>query len=156
MPVEPLGYRVATALATKVAELTAAAVPDTVAKFYLRETVEYEPSVDGIPAIVVAKTPSTPIARRKLIHCRELEYPFTVLLFSAVEASRKRGANWLDSWRDGLGDQLDGAKLSGVTEVVRIKVDDSVVLDLTQWESAKLFAIPLNLKIWCRIPTRTN
>lgn len=156
MAEQPLGYRVATALATTVAELTAAAVPDTVAKFYLRETVEYDPTVDSQPAIVVGKTPQTPIVRRRLIHCREVEYPFSVVLFSAIEATRKRGASWLDSWRDAIGDQLDGAKLSGVTEVVRIKVDDSVILDLTQWEAAKMFAIPLNLKIWCRIPTRTS
>ena len=155
----PLGYRIVTALKTVVTTLTAAAKADfKTAQIYARETIDFDPARDvaaGSAAVVIAKTPDQPIVRRKKLSCREVEYPLSVVLFDAGDAAAKQGPEWRDTWRDSVGDTLDGVKLAGVAEVIRVWNDDSVVLDLSAWEIAKLFVAPINLRVLCRLPVRS-
>ena len=156
MPV-PLGYRVGTELKVRAVAIAAVAAPlVTEARHYLRETIDFDANRDGSPAVVIAKTPEQPVIRRKKLFCREVEYPFSIVLFDAGDGKAARGDEWRDAWRDAIGDELDGVKLTAVSEAIRVWNDDSVILDLSAWETAKLFAAPINLRVLCRLSVRTT
>jgi hypothetical protein len=149
---DPLMTRLTNAMKSRVIALTGSDV--SAAQVYARDTITFDPSRDKPPSIVIAKTPEQPVILRHRLGWRDVEYPFTVVLFDAGDQSLKASPSWRDKWRDTVQDGLAGCRLDGVTECKKVWVDDAVILDLTAWEQTNIFSAPIHVRVMCRIPKR--
>lgn len=128
-------------------------------RHYGRDLLAYSPERDGLPGVVVARTPGRGPTSVPKLSWQEWVFPVTALLVTAATGGVSEPDDWRNAWVEAVLDACGGPSPfkveddeDSVTEVHYVDPDSLANLDLAVFEQAGLRVASCSVLVTVRVP----
>ncbi|CAN5421767.1 hypothetical protein BH11PLA2_BH11PLA2_32840 [soil metagenome] len=119
---------------------------------YARQTQNLIPARDGLPCVIVCRTPGRTERDVKRLQFRDAYYPLTVILCEAGNQNAAAAPTpWVAKLRDAIKARIAYGPFEELPEFTRAFHDEGAYLDSTIWDQANVRAVSADVVIFCRV-----